>query len=336
MVDMSTALGQDASSSAIQLGKALNDPIKGITALQRVGVSFDQQTKDRITLLVEQGETLQAQKIILGELNTEFGGSAAAAAKTFGGQLTVLHNRLNNLLGDLVGKAIPYLQRFVVWVGPRAHEALVRAKEAVADARIAWARFGEVLARHQPTIERVRSAIVLLSKVIVPLIKWNILLYSTIFRVWMKILDVILTVTDKLIAAFRRIAGPAHAAFAAVAAAVRIAISPILTMINAVKTLISWINAIPDVIPGRSSNAGVPTGRPEHRAMGGPVSRLRPYLVGERGPELFVPRSSGRVVANGAGGGSVNVIVLGGDREAIDYLRRLDIRQSRRSGRGLL
>ena len=40
MVDMSQALGQDLKSSAIQLGKALNDPIQGVTALRRVGVSF--------------------------------------------------------------------------------------------------------------------------------------------------------------------------------------------------------------------------------------------------------------------------------------------------------
>jgi hypothetical protein len=38
----------DMKSSAIQLGKALNDPIKGITALSRVGVSFTQQQKDQI------------------------------------------------------------------------------------------------------------------------------------------------------------------------------------------------------------------------------------------------------------------------------------------------
>jgi phage-related minor tail protein len=35
------------------------------------------------------------------------------------------------------------------------------------------------------------------------------------------------------------------------------------------------------------------------RATGGPVSPGRPYLVGERGPELFVPTASGRVEAGG-------------------------------------
>ncbi|PNB41694.1 tail tape measure protein, partial [Pseudomonas sp. FW305-130] len=38
------------------------------------------------------------------------------------------------------------------------------------------------------------------------------------------------------------------------------------------------------------------------RATGGPVSPARPYLVGERGPELFVPTTSGSVVAAGGGG----------------------------------
>jgi hypothetical protein len=52
---MSVALGQDMSASAIQLGKALNDPIKGVTALQKVGVSFTQSQKDQIATLVESG-----------------------------------------------------------------------------------------------------------------------------------------------------------------------------------------------------------------------------------------------------------------------------------------
>ena len=75
---MSPVLGTDASGSAIQLGKALNDPIKGITALTRVGVTFTEQQKDQITTLVESGKTIDAQKIILGELQKEFGGSAEA------------------------------------------------------------------------------------------------------------------------------------------------------------------------------------------------------------------------------------------------------------------
>ncbi len=45
------------------------------------------------------------------------------------------------------------------------------------------------------------------------------------------------------------------------------------------------------------------------RALGGPVSRNQPYLVGERGPELFVPGAQGNIVPNNAMGGSSNVTV---------------------------
>lgn len=43
------------------------------------------------------------------------------------------------------------------------------------------------------------------------------------------------------------------------------------------------------------------------RATGGPVSAGRPYLVGERGPELFVPNGFGRIEPRGAGGAGRDV-----------------------------
>jgi phage-related minor tail protein len=45
------------------------------------------------------------------------------------------------------------------------------------------------------------------------------------------------------------------------------------------------------------------------RATGGPVSPGRAYVVGERGPEMFVPTSSGQVVAGGSGSGGRDVRV---------------------------
>ncbi|MGL4542149.1 MAG: tail tape measure protein [Polymorphobacter sp.] len=45
------------------------------------------------------------------------------------------------------------------------------------------------------------------------------------------------------------------------------------------------------------------------RATGGPVTGGRAYMVGERGPEMFVPTSSGQVMAAGGGRQAVNVTV---------------------------
>lgn len=111
VLNMSVALDQDMKSGAIQLGKALNDPIKGITALSRVGVSFTEETKERITALVEEGKTLQAQKIILKEINKEFGGSAKAAGAGASG-FDKLGVAVENLEEKIGGKFAPTLSRW--------------------------------------------------------------------------------------------------------------------------------------------------------------------------------------------------------------------------------
>lgn len=80
-VNLSARLGQDLQSSAIQLGKALNDPVKGLTALSRVGVSFTAQQQAQIKAMTAAGNAAGAQAIILGELERQFGGSAEAMRK---------------------------------------------------------------------------------------------------------------------------------------------------------------------------------------------------------------------------------------------------------------
>lgn len=97
ILDLSVAMGQDLQSSAVQVGKALNDPIKGITALQRIGVAFSATQKQLIKDFVEVGDIASAQRIILKELRTEFGGAATAAANTLGGSLTQLRNAFDDL-----------------------------------------------------------------------------------------------------------------------------------------------------------------------------------------------------------------------------------------------
>jgi hypothetical protein len=112
-LDMSVALGKDLQGSAIQVGKALNDPVRGITALQRVGVQFTAGQRDQIKALVDSNRTLDAQKIILKELQKEFGGSAAAAGKTLPGQLNILRQTLLNLAGAIATAITPAIQKLV-------------------------------------------------------------------------------------------------------------------------------------------------------------------------------------------------------------------------------
>lgn len=77
--DMSSVLGGDAKSAALQLGKALNDPVKGMSSLSRAGVQFTDQQKEQVKAMVAAGDVTGAQGVILKELQTEFGGTAGAA-----------------------------------------------------------------------------------------------------------------------------------------------------------------------------------------------------------------------------------------------------------------
>jgi len=106
-LDMSVALGTDMKGASILVGKALNDPIKGLTALGKSGIQFTQAQRDSIKAMVDSGNTMGAQKVILKELETQFGGSADAAGKTLSGQLNVAKQTFLNLAGSIVGAVIP-------------------------------------------------------------------------------------------------------------------------------------------------------------------------------------------------------------------------------------
>jgi hypothetical protein len=104
VLDMATA-HIDLKSASIAVGKALNDPIKGVTALSRQGVQFSESQKDVIKNLVETGHKAEAQALILKELQVEFGGSARAARDTLGGALTALGNAWDDLKEKVGGSA---------------------------------------------------------------------------------------------------------------------------------------------------------------------------------------------------------------------------------------
>lgn len=92
--------GGDLKSSVLQIGKALNDPIKGLTALSRVGVSFTAQQKEQIKNFMKVGDLASAQNIILKELSKEFGG-AAASQNDFWKQLSCTVGDLFEAVGSL-------------------------------------------------------------------------------------------------------------------------------------------------------------------------------------------------------------------------------------------
>ena len=102
--DMATKMGVDGKSAAIQLGKALNDPATGLSMLSRSGVTFSADLTETIKKLQKTGQIAKAQKLILREVNKQFGGSAKAAAEAGMGpfyQLIGLFHDMQEGIGKL-------------------------------------------------------------------------------------------------------------------------------------------------------------------------------------------------------------------------------------------
>lgn len=110
IIDVSVAMGQDLQQSAIQVGKALNDPIIGVSALSRVGIQFTDTQKQLIKQFVRTNQIAKAQRVILDELNVQFGGTAANLDST-----SFAMKRVQAAFGDFLetggGKLAPQIER---------------------------------------------------------------------------------------------------------------------------------------------------------------------------------------------------------------------------------
>lgn len=145
--DLAAAGFGSMDSAAKQLGKALNDPIKGTAALSKAGVTFTQAQKDQIKAMVEAGDTLGAQKLIMAEVESQVGGTAAAGA-TASQKMKVAFGELQEKVGGLL---LPAFQRLTQWVT----EKLIPALQDLAE------RYGPIVKRW---LEQVREKVAPVAK----------------------------------------------------------------------------------------------------------------------------------------------------------------------------
>lgn len=127
ILNMSAAMGTDLKSSAIQVGKALNDPIAGISALSRVGVTFSEDQKKVIETLVTTGKTAEAQQLILAELSREFGGVANAQLDP----IIKLKQAFSDAAKAIGFELLPYVQTAAAALVDFVNNGVVPAIEAV-------------------------------------------------------------------------------------------------------------------------------------------------------------------------------------------------------------
>lgn len=144
-LDLSAALGTDLQSASMQVGKALEDPLKGITALTRAGVSFSAAQKEQIRNFVEVGDKASAQKMILAELETQFGGQAEAAV-TSSARMKVAFGNTAEAVGGVLAPGMELAARAAEGLATALGGLPAPAQQAVVLAAlgaVAWSRWGD-------------------------------------------------------------------------------------------------------------------------------------------------------------------------------------------------
>lgn len=130
--DLSAVFGQSLSSSATQLGKALEDPEQGLTALSRVGVTFSGVQKDLILQMVRMGDTAGAQRAILDTLEKQVGGAGAAEASGLSGAFKRVADAVGNFWEEMakatgIASGLSYVMDEIIAKGAQAGAAALAA-----------------------------------------------------------------------------------------------------------------------------------------------------------------------------------------------------------------
>ncbi len=242
-MDMAQAMGTDLQSATIQLSKALNDPIEGVSALSRVGVTFTEQEKAMMEQMVKTGDAAGAQQMILKTLAgpNGFGGAAKAASdaagptekvkdifnnakESVGGFLT---EALEKTITFIMDTAIPAFQSWWDKIQPvvmAIYEFLKPSLEAL------WNTLQEKL---MPALQKLWEQ---LEPVLMPVLKFLAILIGGILlgAIWLFInaINVVYTVISFVIDI--------------IAKWIQMTKENVTTVIDAVKAIIDWFKKLPE------------------------------------------------------------------------------------------
>jgi hypothetical protein len=101
--DMAASFGGSIKDKALQLGKALESPKDGLTALKKSGVSFTQSERDMISAMQDAGDVADAQSFILRKLRNQVAGTGNAEAGGLSGDVDTMSQRWDELLNAWAG-----------------------------------------------------------------------------------------------------------------------------------------------------------------------------------------------------------------------------------------
>jgi hypothetical protein len=361
--DMAAVLGTDAKGSAIQLGKALENPIKGVNALARAGTTFTDQQKEQIRTLVESGDMLAAQTLILDEVESQYGGAAEAAA-VGSAKMALAFGQIQDALGAALAPAfekfttyfindvVPPLTKFFEQDFPRIIQELKPLAEDVmtffgdigeglkdflnidADTSLLVGildKFNEIGENPEfqtfldnvstifhtmaPALASVVANIAQLAVNLTPLLEEALGRIIPMISDTAEIFGSINFFLGEIIASFGVFEGETPDFIKALENQInpmgrlQDALRGLNQLLARAVDLYRTFRALGGQLPSEQATGGRRFDLPG-RAGGGRVSGGSSYLVGEMGPELFMPGRGGNIVPNDRlGGGGTNITI---------------------------
>jgi hypothetical protein len=291
-IDMAAAGFGSAESNAVQLGKALEDPIKGINALTRSGITFTDAEKEKIKTMVESGNVLDAQTMILEAIEKQVGGTAAATV-TGSQKMSLALGAVSDAIGTALLPFVTQLSEKVL-------------------------QFTPILEANADTFIKVGAAIAVVA-VSVKTLQFAILAVNTVIQV-----------ATGIMAAFNFVLalnpiGLIVLGVVALGAAFVLAYKKIEPFRDLIDSIFEKIKALGNAISNSAFGkaiGGLLGGISGTRAAGGSVMGGQAYRVGEFGSEIFVPSGSGSIRPDNGGGG--NTFILNGIIDAESARRSIE------------
>lgn len=195
-IDLAAAGFGQAETNAVQLGKALNDPIKGITALTRSGITFTKEEREKIKALTESGKVLEAQNMILSAIETQVGGTAEATANA-SDKMKLAFDNVKETVGAALVPAFntfsEALLPFVENLGPQVAQAFEVLIPIFTQAIELLPQFGEVIQPVLPILTKLASSLLELVGSLLPALLAIIKVFVPILGVFA---DVLAAVAD--------------------------------------------------------------------------------------------------------------------------------------------
>lgn len=267
---------------------------------------------------------------ITKQLATTFGGQAAVQADTFAGKMARLQvafdegketigsfvlDAITPMINTIVNTVIPAVAEFINSVGGK--EGLTAAFKTYID--LIKNIFQPVLEGFKFAFDQIKAAVLANKEEFTLLFKFLKDFVAPLLGGVLKLaiqgiglaLGVVINTVGKLIDGFNTLFGI------------------IKSVVGAIQSLISLVANNP-VVKGIGNAISSAFGG--FRAEGGSVSAGKSYVVGERGAEMFVPRTSGTIVPNGGMGSTFNITVNGAidaegtARTIVDVLNRSNAR----------